>query len=427
MIKSKIIYIITALVLVALAPPVNSQVAEPQALNPQEFLFTSIDFVDSLTGWLAGETVLHTTDGGHSWHPPEDSSGVFYYGIDFIDPLTGWGAGGRDTTGVLVHSTDGGKTWQTSYEDTLTDRLKSVTFLDSTHGWAAGRDGVIVHTRDGGTSWQRQQSGIDGTLDWITFVDTLHGWAVGQETYLLRTEDGGKTWLVNNSIVDGAPKVVFFDQSLGYLLTAFIPQLFKTTDGGKTWNVVAQNTGTETGYDLFMLDSLRAWVILDGHLTGTQDGFATGTGFGFIPWCKVFFLEDGLMGWGIGNICRKGFGHTLDGGRTWTDGPITSVASESESHVPERFVLHQNYPNPFNQETGITFEIPGNGGQVTVTVYDILGRKVKTLLDRVMPPGEHRVVWDGRDDRGILQASGVFLYRVRFGGQMQSRKMILLR
>lgn len=427
MTKSIIVYAIPALVFASLAAPVRGQVAESPAFDAQEYLFTSIDFVDSLRGWLAGETILRTTDGGHSWHPPEDSSGVFYYGIDFIDPLTGWGAGGRDTTGVLVHSTDGGKTWQTSYVDTLTDRLKSVTFLDSTHGWAAGGDGVIVHTRDGGATWEPQKGGISEELDWITFVDTLHGWAIGRESDLLRTEDGGKTWLANNS-VSGATKVIFFDQSLGYLFTSFIPQLFKTTDGGKTWEVVVQNRGEHTGYDLFMLDSMRAWWIIDSsHLISTQDGFETRTGFGHIPWCKVYFFDDGLTGWGIGNLCGKGFGHTLDGGKTWTDGAITSVASGPESHVPEKFVLHQNYPNPFNPETAIRFDIPGSGGAVAVTIYDILGRKVKTLLDRVMPPGEHRVAWDGRDERGILQASGVFLYRVQFGRQTQTRKMLLLR
>ncbi len=425
MTKSIIIYMIPTIVLANIATPLSGQVGESPTLNAQEFLFTSIDFVDSLTGWLAGETVLRTTDGGRTWQAPEDSIGVFYHAIDFIDPLTGWGAGLRlrDTTGVLVHSTDGGKTWQTSYEDTLTERLKTVTFLDSTYGWAAGGDGVIIHTRDGGVTWQRQQSGIDRDLDWITFVDTLHGWAIGRESHLLRTEDGGKTWLVNQA-VDGSGKVVFFDQSLGYILTDLFPVLLKTTDGGKSWEVIVQNTGTETGYDLFMLDSLRAWVILDARLTRTQDGFATGTSFGFTPWRKIYFLNDGLTGWGFGT---SGFAHTLDGGRTWTDGPITSVAPGPEAHVPQRFILHQNYPNPFNPETAISFEIPGIGGQVTVTVYDILGRKVKTLLDRVMLPGEHRVVWDGRNDRGVLQASGIFLYRVQFGGQIQTRKMLLLR
>lgn len=426
MIRSTIIYMIAVIIFASLATPLRGQVAESSAFDTQEYLFTSIDFVDSLRGWLAGETVLRTTDGGRSWHPPEDSSGVFYYGIDFIDPLAGWGAGGRDTTGVIVHSTDGGKTWETSYEDTLTERLKTVTFLDSTYGWAAGGDGVIVHTRDGGMTWQRQESGIGGTLDWITFVDTLHGWTVGQETYLLRTEDGGKTWVAHET-VGGSTKVVFFDQSLGYILTDLFPVLLKTTDGGKSWEVIVDNGGAETGYDLFMLDSLRAWVILDARLIRTQDGFATGTSFGSTPWRKIYFLNDGLTGWGFGTLREKGFGHTLDGGRTWTDGPITSVTPAPGSQVPQRFILHQNYPNPFNPETEIRLEIPGNGGQVTITVYDILGRKVKTLLDRVMPPGEHRVVWDGMDDRGVLQASGIFLYRVQLGGQVQTRKMLLLR
>lgn len=86
MTKSIIIYAISAIVLASLATPLRGQVAESPAFDAQKYLFTSIDFVDSLRGW----------------HPPEDSSGVFSYGIDFIDPLTGWGAGGRFSM-VLKH------------------------------------------------------------------------------------------------------------------------------------------------------------------------------------------------------------------------------------------------------------------------------------------------------------------------------------
>lgn len=98
-----------------------------------------------------------------------------------------------------------------------------------------------------------------------------------------------------------------------------------------------------------------------------------------------------------------------------------------------RFVLSQNYPNPFNSSTLITFKV--NGSQVTensparttVAIYNILGQKVKTLLDEERPPGNYRVTWDGKDDKGKEVASGIYLYRLKVGDFQQTRKMLLLK
>lgn len=99
---------------------------------------------------------------------------------------------------------------------------------------------------------------------------------------------------------------------------------------------------------------------------------------------------------------------------------------ESRRSVPTKFELEANYPNPFNPETTIRFGIPEKN-HVTVTVYDLMGRKVKTLMNAIKPAGQYQTVWDGMDDAGNPVVSGIYFYEVRNGNDSQIRKMTLLK
>ena len=88
--------------------------------------------------------------------------------------------------------------------------------------------------------------------------------------------------------------------------------------------------------------------------------------------------------------------------------------------------MGQNWPNPFNPSTTIMIEIPSTE-LLHLTVYNVLGQKVKTLLNKRYSPGIHRIEWDGKDERGIPAASGVYFYQLRAGNYHQTKKMILVR
>jgi phosphodiesterase/alkaline phosphatase D-like protein len=99
--------------------------------------------------------------------------------------------------------------------------------------------------------------------------------------------------------------------------------------------------------------------------------------------------------------------------------------------LPARIALEQNYPNPFNPVTRIRFSIgagsggggaPGSSQRTTLAVYDLLGRPVAVLVDELMAPGSYEVTWDARS-----AASGAYVCRLRSGGQVQSRTMLLVR
>jgi hypothetical protein len=90
------------------------------------------------------------------------------------------------------------------------------------------------------------------------------------------------------------------------------------------------------------------------------------------------------------------------------------------------FSLAQNAPNPFNPSTSIKFTI-AEDARVTLAVYDVGGRRVRTLVDRDLKASFYRVDWDGRNESGRTVASGIYFYRLQAGSFVQSRKMILLR
>ena len=93
--------------------------------------------------------------------------------------------------------------------------------------------------------------------------------------------------------------------------------------------------------------------------------------------------------------------------------------------LPTAFALHANAPNPFNPETVIRFDLPRDSG-VQLEIYDVLGRKVRTLIQKDLPAGVHQAVWAGRDGRGRQVGSGVYFYRLKAGAYIQTRRMILL-
>ncbi len=99
--------------------------------------------------------------------------------------------------------------------------------------------------------------------------------------------------------------------------------------------------------------------------------------------------------------------------------------------LPETFELHQNYPNPFNPTTTIKFAIGndqvGSLQHVSLDVYNILGQKVTSLIDKDMSTGHYEVVWDATNNRGKKVASGVYLYKLQVGDRKDTKKMLFIK
>ncbi len=104
----------------------------------------------------------------------------------------------------------------------------------------------------------------------------------------------------------------------------------------------------------------------------------------------------------------------------------TSADEGADGTLSESFNLGQNYPNPFNPETRIEFAI-NKRSSVKLTIYNSLGQRVKILMDRYYPAGNHEVFWDGTDGAGQTVASGVYLYRLTTDDGSETKKMLLIR
>lgn len=120
------------------------------------------------------------------------------------------------------------------------------------------------------------------------------------------------------------------------------------------------------------------------------------------------------------------FSSIADGQILRLDAGVIGTAAERSPSIPRAFTLLQNYPNPFNPGTTITFRL-SRRAHVNLTVYDVLGRAVRQIVDAPMPSGTHDVRWDGTDQSGEPAASGAYLYRIEADGQVESRTMQLLR
>ncbi len=122
--------------------------------------------------------------------------------------------------------------------------------------------------------------------------------------------------------------------------------------------------------------------------------------------------SDGFVegwGWAIDNLAVQ------DGAVAVDDVPAAGFVS-----------LAQNAPNPFNPSTTIAFTVPRDA-EVSLRVFDVRGRLVRTLVDGVRPAGQHTVDWDGRDDRGAGAASGVYLYQLQVGDETRHRRMLMVK
>ena len=91
------------------------------------------------------------------------------------------------------------------------------------------------------------------------------------------------------------------------------------------------------------------------------------------------------------------------------------------NNIPAEFILYQNYPNPFNPSTTISYELK-NGGYVTLSVYDINGKLIKSLINKEQEPGKYTVNYTSSES-----SSGIYFYKLSTGSFSDTKKMILLK
>ncbi len=377
-------------------------------------------FIDTLRGLAVGDNViLKTTNGGGNWIAT--NSEFYWNDVYFLDSLTGFIAG---KNGKLYKTTDGGLTY-TPKTSGVTDILKNIYFKDSLNGFVGGEVlNEVILTNDGGDNWYfAPHLPILAAVfrDYYFLNDSL-GWAIGIELkgggqfptafgLILKTVDGGYTWETNyqNSISSSFDNVIFFNDSIGFVM-GMTGEAVETRNTGNTWQLSSV---------AYLMQSICKADSLTGYMVG-QYGSIYKTENAGLNWSlqetdssKFYydvFFTDKDHGWIVGNngivMCTKKYD------------PITSI---KDDFVTYDYHLFQNYPNPFNSSTNIEFQV-ANFGFVSLDVYDILGRKIKTLINEVRSAGNYIVNFKADD-----LPSGIYIYRLISKNYSKTQKMILLK
>ncbi len=137
----------------------------------------------------------------------------------------------------------------------------------------------------------------------------------------------------------------------------------------------------------------------------------------FFPPAGPFLLTPASGGTGDG-ICPEYWHSAVD---------IRLPVQEFDGPVlPQTYSIDQNNPNPFNPTTSISFALP-TAAKTKIEVFNILGQKVRTLVDEYLTAGNKRVEWDGTDERGSAVASGIYLYKMTANDFTETKKMLLMK
>jgi len=392
--------------------------------------FTGVD-----SGYIAGQDglLLRTFDAGLTWATAPTGVTVNLNDLYFFTQDTGVAVGDN---GTIIRSTDAGQTWA-PLASGVTDNLYTVSFdCDHPNGVAGGSSQTILNSTDRGMSWSIVQKGFfGGEFNGSSMANNNLGMIGGENSIfaplMASTEDGGANWAFNTFYLNSNEGQISDIHAFGRTTGIAVSQVWdgtgaisRTADGGVNWTT-----------DLFPED-LRGLSCPTAAI-----GFAVGA-FG-----TILATTDGGITWeyqtsGVSvGLDEVSFPDSVNGYivgdngvilKTTTGGIVTS--SEPLGLWPTETRLVSTYPNPFNPETNIRFQIApaspeglqGGGradyGFVNLTITDVLGRTVSTLINERVAPGTYILRWNAT---GL--SSGIYFARLQVGSLVDVRRMVYLR
>jgi len=237
----------------------------------------SIQFIDSKVGvQLGGNVLAKTTDGGATWNehlsiPKPAGQEVPPQSLFFISPEVGWVIGE-----YVYHTIDGGRTWTSLCKTpvgnpqrqramrvapTYADYMPAIWFSNAGNGVMARLDGEIYSSKDGGRTWEMMLR-IDNRITDMYFIDSQQGWIVGDGGFMARSDDGGRKWTsLSLQTKSDLTTIFFLNSQLGWTAGADGTILY-TRDGGVTWrkpSVTGSNGATPLASISFS-DDLHGWA-----------------------------------------------------------------------------------------------------------------------------------------------------------------------
>ena len=381
-------------------------------------------FVNPRVGWVAngrGE-IWRTLDGGGNWIRQFRKDSLYFRCITFADSLRGWAAnvGTEDInlfsadTNIIYRTTNGGATWFVgdNFIGIKPRGICGIQAVGDSFVYGVGRvrgPARFVRSSDGGVSWQvRDMSSYASGLMDLYFWNADSGIAVGhsgplnETSYgrILFTSDRGTTWTIRHTttrIGEWCWKVSFPSRSIGYVSlqrNSGSPTYFvKTTDGGATWQDKLLTNSNYYVQGIGFATETRGWV--GGNSASTSLGTTNGGNTWFVDTIGYRLNRFRILNDSIGYATGQGvFKYSV--------AAVTGVVQEpTDASTSQSYVLLNAYPNPFNPHTMIEYAItsaaedPVTPMYVRVTLHDLLGREIVTLVNELKTSGTYRVVFDG--------------------------------
>jgi len=419
----------------AFACELNSQDYWLRVPSPTQRILTRCYFVDSVYGWVAGDsgTIINTTNGGASWGL--QNTGILNYNIDdvfFLNRNLGWALSNdyffQGT--FMLKTTNGGVNWSiTNFPDTSV-LITTIQYTDSLHGYAAGVSGQIFRTSNGGNTWDQCYIDTAGCpylygfpKQRVKFINSTTGYICGGKYDIIgavwKTTNSGASWstfcitpepLFDVKVIN-ENKIVASggDFEFGAITTT-------SFNSSASWNYF--NTGLfGIGRDLAFRTEKEIWMPL-----AFAQAWAVHLDSGNInvPWIGIPAPDSTAVYAAVFKSATFGFAFGSYGAIMKYNTSIIGLMPGS-SIIAKDYTLGQNYPNPFNPSTNIEYKL-AKAENVRITLYDLLGRQVKVFIEGIRPAGFNRFRFV---NSGL--ASGVYIYKIEAGKFTESKKMVIVK
>ncbi len=425
-------------------------------------------------GAMSGRNVLLAkfgSGGGSQWHNAfggnDDDEGYAVQqtadgGYIVAGHTKSFGAGGKDVLLVKAYAS-GDQEWLRTFGGASDDEGYAVQQtadggfiiggVTSSYG-AGSRDMWLIKTdADGNESWRRTHGGMSSDGAWSVQQTADGGFILAGWTFSYGLGYLGNAWLVKadslgyhewNRAFGGADvdraHAVQQTADGGYIIAGYTDSygaglydmlLIKTDPAGnQDWLRTFGGTGRD--YAQAVQQTADGGYIVAGYTlsfgAGSEDVWLVKTDDdGYAQWDQTYGGTSSDAGYAVRQTIGGGYivaGYTLSYGAGLHDVWLIRLAG-GPTGVGEIAALRlfQNHPNPFNPITTIRYALPADGA-ARLAVHDVAGRRVRTLFDGRLPAGEHRAVWDGRDDAGAMVAGGIYFYRLQAVGHQRSGKMV---
>ncbi|MFN3873081.1 MAG: YCF48-related protein [Ignavibacterium sp.] len=396
--------------------------------SPTNNTLRKIVFTDSLNGWACGlnGTIIHTSDGGENWYVQNTNTTNPIIDIYFLDNLTGWALSWEVNNPpygtYLLKTSDGGLNWTSDFFPPEDEYFRAIFFLDEQFGLIGARQ--TYYTTDGGFSWNISLRDSDMVANFpfyqIKMLNDSVGFACGgvldNAGIIWKTTNGGRNWKTNAISPDEIFEIYIFD-SQNILALSGDPEyrfgvgLIKSSNGGDSWSYEELSINAVC-YGIDFRNELEGWSAAGYKFLFTNDRGNS--------WAEMEAPDSSIV-YDVQFVNnQKGFACGQDGVLLKYIPNPNSIQDESAINIIN-YQLFQNYPNPFNPGTKISWQSPVDNWQ-TLKVYDVLGNEVATLVNEYREAGRHKVWFDAS-----LLASGIYIYKLRAGEFVSSKKMLLIK